>query len=333
MAGPKHEHEPGEHGSHGHEEPHGQGKPEHDEPHDHPGSHHRPHQDPYEDPDYDRPAEHPHEPPANQRYPDRSIYGDYASEKPPPYVPHPFDHSCFRPRREDYKPPVTCDEPEGGDLCRRKDHRALTADEQNRFLNAFTQINAMGALGPLVDIHANGIHQMHGNPRFLPWHRIYLIKMEELLMSVDPTVCIPYWKSSEEQAFPSWLLGFTPTVGLLGGPHTVTRNIGAFALLPNAASVAAALANGTFNAFAGSLEGIHNSGHVWVGGSMQGITTAPTDPVFWMHHAEIDRIWAVWQASNPGQHPPLAGAAAVMDPWTETEVDTRDITALGYEYV
>jgi tyrosinase len=312
------------HGTHGSHEPHGGSHEPHGGPHDH-----RP---PYDDPDYERPAEHPHEPPDNYRYPDRSIYGDYASKTPPPYVPHPYEHACFRPRKEDYKPPVTCDEPDD-ELCRRKDHRALTADEQSRFLNAFTQINAMGALGPLVDIHANAIHQMHGNTRFLPWHRIYLIKMEHLLMSVDPTVCIPYWKSSEEQAFPSWLLGFTPTVNLLGGPHTVNRNIGAFATLPGTAAVAAAMANGTFNAFGGAIEGIHNSGHVWVGGSMQGITTAPTDPVFWMHHAEIDRIWAEWQIANPGLHPPLAGAAAIMDPWPETETDTRDITALGYVYV
>jgi tyrosinase len=206
-------------------------------------------------------------------------------------------------------------------------------DEQNRFLNAFTQINAMGALGPLVDIHSNAIHQMHSNPRFLPWHRIYLLRMEELLMSVDPTVCIPYWKSSEEQAFPAWLLGFTPTVTLMSGPHTVNRNIGAFAILPNAAAVTAAMANGTFNTFAPAVEGVHNSGHVWVGGTMGSITTAPCDPVFWMHHAEIDRIWFEWQAANPGQNPALAGAAATMDPWSETEPDTRDVTALGFTYV
>ena len=73
------------------------------------------HQLPYEDPDYDKPVEHLHEPPENYSYPDRDIYGDYASDEPPPYVPHPFDHSCFRPRRDDYKPPVTCDdEPEDG---------------------------------------------------------------------------------------------------------------------------------------------------------------------------------------------------------------------------
>ena len=296
-------------------------------PHDH-----RSHEPLCYDPDYRNPPDHGHKPPANPRYPDPRIYGSYATKNPPRYIPHPIEHSCFRPRKDDCKPPHTCNGHDH-DLCVRKDHRMLTTDEQNRFLNAFSQINALGALGPLVDIHSNAVHQMHGNPRFLPWHRIYLLRMEELLMMVDPTVCIPYWKSSEEQAFPAWLLGFTPTVTLTSGPHTVTRNIGAFAILPNAAAVTAAMANATFNTFAQALEGVHNSGHVWVGGSMMGIPTAPCDPVFWMHHAEIDRIWAAWQTTHAGQNPPLAGAAATMDPWTETETDTRDIAALGYTYV
>jgi|GEM_PF-2513536 len=301
--------------------------------HEHGGGHrpHGHHPPPYHNPDYSHPPEHPTEPPPNPRYPDERIYGTYATKRPPAYVPHPLDHLCFKPRKEDYKPPKTCEEPTP-ELCVRKDHRALTTDEQARFLNAFTQVNASNALGPLVDIHSNAAHQPHGNPRFLPWHRIYLLRLEELLMMVDPTVCIPYWKSSEEQAFPSWLLGFTPTVNLASGPHTVTRNIGAFATLPNAAAVAAALANATFNPFGAALEGVHNSGHVWVGGSMGSILTAPCDPVFWMHHAEIDRLWSVWQASHAGQNPPLAGAAAVMDPWSETETQTRDISALGYTY-
>lgn len=273
-------------------------------------------------------------PPDNLRYTDRRIYGDYASKEPPAFVPHPYDHAIFKPRKEDYKPPMPCDGDGGsdGEGCVRRNQRSLSSDQQNRFLNAFTLINNMDALGPLVDIHANMVHQMHGNPRFLPWHRIYLIRMEELLQMVDPTVCIPYWKSSEDQSFPSWLTGFTPTVNLMTGPHTVTRNIG-IGILPGTAAVDAVMANTTFNTFGAALEGVHDSGHVWVGGSMGIIQTAPADPVFWMHHAEIDRIWAQWQAANPGENPNLAGAAAVMDPWPETEPETRDIATLGYSYV
>ena len=120
-----------------------------------------------------------HRPPDNPRYPDPHFYGGYASKNPPPYVPHPYDHTCFKPREEDYKPPTTCeDHDDTQGLCARPDHRTMTVDQQDRFLNAFTQINIMNALGPLVDIHANAVHQMHGNPRFLPWHRIYLLRME-----------------------------------------------------------------------------------------------------------------------------------------------------------
>jgi tyrosinase len=293
-------------------------------------SHPKHHPDPYVDPDYNQPP-HQHEPPDNPKYPSREIYGEYASKRPPRYLPHPFDHTCFRPRKDDYKRPMPCYEVDD-DLCHRKDQRKLTTDEQNRFLTTYIQINLMGALGPLVDIHANSIHQMHGNPRFLPWHRIYLLRMEQLLHMVDPSVCIPYWNSSEEQAFPSWLLSFSPTVNLITGQHTVTRTIGMFATLPDSSAMAAATANATFTLFGQALEGIHNTGHVWVGGSMGLIPTAPADPVFWMHHAEMDRRWHLWQQTHPGEHPALSGSAATMDPWTETEVDTRDITALGVAY-
>ncbi|MBA4141824.1 MAG: tyrosinase family protein [Nitrosospira sp.] len=290
---------------------------------------------PHENPDYEKDGhEHDHSaPPENLRYTDQRIFGDYASKNPPPYVPHPYEHACFKPRKEDYKPPVPCDGDDTNGQCGRRNQRSLTADQRDRLLNAFTQLNNIAALGPLVDIHANAAHQMHSNPRFLPWHRIYLLRMEEMLRMIDPTVCIPYWKSSEDQSFPPWLLGFTPTVTLMTGPHTVTRNIGALAILPDTSDVDTVMANNTFNVFGGGLEGIHNSGHVWVGGSMQSIQTAPADPIFWMHHAEIDRLWAEWQSANPGENPNLAGAAATMDPWTENETDTRDIAALGYTYI
>jgi tyrosinase len=38
----------------------------------------------------------------------------------------------------------------------------------------------------------------------------------------------------------------------------------------------------------------HNAGHNWLGGHM-GLTASPNDPIFWLHHANVDRIWALWQ--------------------------------------
>jgi tyrosinase len=67
---------------------------------------------------------------------------------------------------------------------------------------------------------------------------------------------------------------------------------------------------------------------------MSSIPTAPADPLFWMHHANIDRLWWKWQKSpaGAGKNPNLTGSAAVMDPWPVSEPDTRDITPLGYTY-
>jgi hypothetical protein len=37
---------------------------------------------------------------------------------------------------------------------------------------------------------------------------------------------------------------------------------------------------------------MHNQVHNWVGGTMSSGQTAPADIIFWMHHANVDRIWS-----------------------------------------
>lgn len=44
-----------------------------------------------------------------------------------------------------------------------------------------------------------------------------------------------------------------------------------------------------------SLEGHHNGAHTWVGGHLSLDSTAAFDPVFFMHHAYIDAVWAVFR--------------------------------------
>lgn len=64
----------------------------------------------------------------------------------------------------------------------------------------------------------------------------------------------------------------------------------------------------SFNAFSTtltpglSLEGIHNNVHGSVGGRyghMSFLAFSAFDPLFWLHHANIDRLFALWQAINP----------------------------------
>ncbi len=89
---------------------------------------------------------------------------------------------------------------------------------------------------------------------------------------------------------------------------------------------------------------LHNRVHVWVGGNMT-LMTSPDDPVFFLHHCFIDKVWSDWQElqrrNNPEAAPhyaPRTGGPPGhnlddrLEPWTRTIRQVLDITALGYEY-
>lgn len=97
------------------------------------------------------------------------------------------------------------------------------------------------------------------------------------------------------------------------------------------------------NFFPGMLEQTpHNDVHSEVGGDMAGFDTAGLDPVFWMHHANIDRLWAVWIGQYGMENPDPTG------PWGTTgshfhDADGAEVSGsasgaldtvedLGYEY-
>lgn len=65
----------------------------------------------------------------------------------------------------------------------------------------------------------------------------------------------------------------------------------------------------------------HDFGHNWIGGHMS-TAFSPNDPVFFMHHANVDRIWAEWQENGhqteyPAQAFPF-GPDDDMWPWIGT---------------
>jgi hypothetical protein len=84
--------------------------------------------------------------------------------------------------------------------------------------------------------------------------------------------------------------------------------------------------NSPATSFRNTLEGwvgtgqIHNAVHRWVNGSMQP-GSSPNDPVFFLHHCNIDRLWSVWQQKHPGSAgylpdmstPASAGLTRLMD--------------------
>ena len=57
--------------------------------------------------------------------------------------------------------------------------------------------------------------------------------------------------------------------------------------------IQAVLGADTYDDFRIALESIpHNSVHVGIGGDMGFVAKSPNDPMFYMHHRNIDRLWA-----------------------------------------
>jgi tyrosinase len=62
------------------------------------------------------------------------------------------------------------------------------------------------------------------------------------------------------------------------------------------------------------------------------VPIASYDPVFWAHHAMIDRLWYLWQISPHGTSPGADLLGQVLAPWPVTVSKVLDISTLGYEY-
>lgn len=58
----------------------------------------------------------------------------------------------------------------------------------------------------------------------------------------------------------------------------------------------------TFEQFNDDVEGVHDDIHVEVGGDMSSIWTSAFDPIFWLHHCQVDRLIAMYQATHPGTY-------------------------------
>ena len=215
--------------------------------------------------------------------------------------------------------------------------------------DAINQLIDRGTYRSLVQVHSRGRHLMHGSragevgyKRFLPWHRAYLIVFERELCSINSALSIPYWDWNADRGE---LTGFFNLLGLSAG-----RNLGTKRLEPTQqnrapwftteAEVRGLLSSSDgYYQFTQDLEiGPHNHGHMWIGGDMGNPMIAPRDPAFWFHHAQIDRIWSLWQRNHPNEIAELSGENARLDPW-DADFDINSINNIAnldgdsYEYV
>lgn len=59
------------------------------------------------------------------------------------------------------------------------------------------------------------------------------------------------------------------------------------------------MANTTYVDAWGCLEGMpHSGGHRGVGGQMKNGISSPGDPLFYLHHTWLDKLWWDWQAQD-----------------------------------
>jgi tyrosinase len=173
----------------------------------------------------------------------------------------------------------------------------------------------------------------HRGPAFFPWHRHALRELELALIDIqltlypnDPPVGMPYWEWNLNittwRSSPIWTLvggdgnpnnnylinsgpfanwtsrivsgsGFVSRAGIVRRFNT-TRNMPNFGYAFNKPNYDSSPWREGAAGFRQEIEGKHNLVHQNIGGDM-GPPTSPNDPIFWLHHCNVDRAWAIWQ--------------------------------------
>lgn len=207
----------------------------------------------------------------------------------------------------------------------------------------------------------------HGSFFFFPWHRMYLYYFERILRqaSGDSTLALPYWNYSDfpdqrtlPQPFRNRLLPDGSTNSLYVEQRASGVNQGTTALAAAEVSYNAAFQRTNFfhtssgqQSFGGSrvtssthrgsgsglLEGRpHNQVHVVMGGTngwMRQVEMAARDPIFWLHHSNIDRLWDRWLQLGSGRANPLSNTDWMNDRFTFFDENARQVTMRGRDII
>ena len=216
----------------------------------------------------------------------------------------------------------------------RKNANTLSPAERGRFVTALARLNNQGT-GLFKDFRAMhreqaALNQAHSAAGFLSWHRAYLLDLERELQKIDASVHLPYWRFDlpAPNLFTADFLGrsapagnvtfsatnllrFWTTDGQTGvsrRPKFDVATRGAF-VKPQAATLlmGGRRPNAIFDAGPGAdpeanfdgMEGDpHGQAHTSFQGFIQSAATAPRDPLFFLLHCNVDRLWGLWQWFN-----------------------------------
>jgi tyrosinase len=148
---------------------------------------------------------------------------------------------------------------------------------------------------------------------FWSWHRMYLYWFERIArkMSGTKTFALPYWNYSASAAQRKLPALFRNSSNILFmADRDANMNDGTGSLPAGWVDITGGMAETDFGDAQDSLESTpHDLVHVGVGGGMGDVDTAALDPVFYIHHANLDRLWNTWLAQGGGRSDPLGGSA------------------------
>ncbi|MGD0866969.1 MAG: tyrosinase family protein [Rhizomicrobium sp.] len=205
-------------------------------------------------------------------------------------------------------------------------------------------------------------HFGQSSANFVVWHRAYLYYFERILRDAagDPDLALPYWDYTkpENRSFPEIFADeYVDRAKRIPNPLYHSNRDLAFVIGTLGISDAVGRAATTVDSdiffsdigvtgFAGDIldsdetqvglieQRPHNDIHLAVGGvvgtangAMADVRTAAFDPVFWVHHANIDRMWAEWSRKRGkgwGALPPDSWLDE--DAWIFLDVDGKEKT-------
>ena len=211
----------------------------------------------------------------------------------------------------------------------------------------------------------------HGTWFFLAWHRMFIYYFEQIVRAAvvqaggSADWSLPFWDygaGGQQATLPAAFRSQTVN----GAPNPLFESARApginrgLALSPAVASATRALRASRFVGtaqFGGGVTGVaqfsnstgqvenqpHNVIHDAVGGNgglMADPDAAAADPIFWIHHANIDRLWFIWTSPRhlvPNDPRWIGQSFSFFDAHgqrvTKTPADVVDIVGqLGYTY-
>jgi hypothetical protein len=154
-------------------------------------------------------------------------------------------------------------------------------------------------------------NQCHQDPAlFFLWHRAYVASLEHLMQEAihDPSFRLPYWDWYSDPSLPAAFRDefLDPGQTKRNPLYKANRNLGINNGNPVwSPALDTNYDNDDFLSFQGQLESNeHGSIHVAVGrpDNMGRVPFAARDPIFFLHHANIDRLLMVWLKKDPASH-------------------------------